>query len=359
MWSLKSPFDWGLQALFSRPVLILVCAMLLFNLPTLIFKIGLFIRGVIYLVMCNDKSWKKPRDSKLVVGPILDAGGPVERKTIYFVRHGESTWNDTFNKGSHRSALVFAIGFVPGLIKAMLYETYIILSGKLDSWFYDAPISHLGLGQIEQLGIFFTQAPANEEEAKHIAILRADPGAKPSKILCSSLRRAVSTLAFAFKDRLSRRPQEKILIIPPLQEISRNPDTLSITPAHATIQASWVDKTSKVCNFQEIFWNQVDMSLHSGNKPLNTNGLKRMLAFCDFVFSPSVKEEYVIAGGHSIWFRSFFQMFLPYSSTHASKKKKVVNGGVVAFELIKANTASGPKYMIDESTIHVVYGGFH
>lgn len=132
MWSLKSPVDWGLQALFSRPVLILVCAMLLFNLPTLIFKIGLFIRGVIYLVMCNDKSWKKPRDPKLVVGPILDAGGPVERKTIYFVRHGESTWNDTFNKGSHRSALVFAIGFVPGLIKAMLYETYIILSGKLD-----------------------------------------------------------------------------------------------------------------------------------------------------------------------------------------------------------------------------------
>jgi len=57
------------------------------------------------------------------------------------------------------------------------------------------------------------------EEAKHIAILRADPGTPPSKILCSNLRRAVSTVAFAFKDRLARRQHEKILIIPPLQEI--------------------------------------------------------------------------------------------------------------------------------------------
>ena len=140
---------------------------------------------------------------------------------------------------------------------------------------------------------------------------------------------------------------------------SRNPDTLSITPPHTPIQASWVDKTSQACNFQDLYLSQVDMSLHSGNKPLDTNGLKRMVAFCDFVFSPSIKEEYVVAGGHSIWFRSFFQSFLPYEKVHLSKKKKMVNGGVVAFELIKATTKSGPKYMIDPGSIHVVYGGFH
>jgi hypothetical protein len=87
------------------------------------------------------------------------------------------------------------------------------------SWFYDAPISHFGLGQIEQLSKFLGQVQKDEKEAKHVSILRADPGAPPSKILCSSLRRAVSTMAFAFKDRLARRPQEKILIIPQLQEI--------------------------------------------------------------------------------------------------------------------------------------------
>jgi hypothetical protein len=123
---------------FVRPAVLLVCGMLLFNLPTLIYKISMFVRGIIYLAFCNDKSWKKPQDPMLVVGPILKKENEshddqhIERKTIYFVRHGESTWNDTFNKGSHRSALVFAIGFIPGLIKSLLFELYLILSGKLD-----------------------------------------------------------------------------------------------------------------------------------------------------------------------------------------------------------------------------------
>ena len=56
----------------------------------------------------------------------------VEKRTIVFIRHGESTWNETFNKGSHRSALVFAIGYIPNMIKAILYECYLILTGKID-----------------------------------------------------------------------------------------------------------------------------------------------------------------------------------------------------------------------------------
>ena len=149
------------------------------------------------------------------------------------------------------------------------------------------------------------------------------------------------------------------MIIPALQEISRNPDTLSITPAHTPIQASWVDKTSTVCDFQEIFTNQVDMSIHTGNKPLDTNGLKRMKDFCDYLFTASVREDYVIVGGHSLWFRCFFQTFLPYTFAHISKKKKMVNGAVVCFDLLKTNTKSGPVYMIDSETVYTVYGGFH
>lgn len=139
---------------------------------------------------------------------------------------------------------------------------------------------------------------------------------------------------------------------------SRNPDALSITPAHTPIQASWIDRTSKICNFQEIFTNQVDMSLHVGNKPVNSNGLERMNSFCDFIFSPSVKEQYVIAGGHSLWFRSFFQTFLPSASTHTAKKKKIENGGIVVFDLMKTNTRHGPRYMVDPNSIDVVHGGF-
>jgi hypothetical protein len=228
----------------------------------------------------------------------------------------------------------------------------------LQSWFYDAPLSHLGLTQVEELANFLSSTPVDGPEAEHLKVLRADPGAPSSKILCSSLRRATSTVVGGFRDRLARRPDDKIQIITALQEISRNPDTLSITPAHTPIQASWIEKTSKLCDFQDIFNRQTDMSLHTGNKPLNTNGLKRMLDFCEFVYSPSCKEEYVIVGGHSIWFRSFFQMFLPYSVHHVSKNKKIVNGGIVTFDIMKAETRRGPSYMIDPKTIRVVYGGF-
>lgn len=235
--------------------------------------------------------------------------------------------------------------------------------GKQNSWFCDSPTSVLGLSQVNDLSNFFKSAKDLDEAdplAQHVAVLMAKPDAPPSKLVSSSLRRAVTTVVGGFQDRLARRPNEKILIVPSLQEISRNPDTLSITPAQTQIQASWIDKGSTMCNFQSTFINQVDMSLHMGNKPIGTNGLKRMRSFCDFVFSSSVKEDHVVVGGHSIWFRSFFRTFLPYKVDHIGKQKKVVNCGVVTFTLMKVVRDSGvPTYMIDPNTLDVVYGGFH
>lgn len=75
-----------------RSVLILVCGMLLFNLPTLLYKIRMFIRGIVYFLFCWDKSFKRPTDPGAVFGPLLSQGKPVEKKTIYFVRHGENNW---------------------------------------------------------------------------------------------------------------------------------------------------------------------------------------------------------------------------------------------------------------------------
>lgn len=165
-------------------------------------------------------------------------------------------------------------------------------------------------------------------------------------------------MAGGFQDRLARRPGDEILVIPPLQEISRNPDTLSITPAYTQVTASWIDKKSKLCDFQAIFNNQMDMSLHNGNKPIKTNGLIRMNAFNEFVFSPTIMEDHVIIGGHSIWFRSYFRTFLPYGVQHKAKTNKIVNAGVVAFDLLQLPTPKGNKYMVDPKSIRVVYGGF-
>lgn len=139
LWMMYDSFiDWAKDDLY-RPVLILITGMLIFNLPTLIYKIKLVIRGILYFIFCWDKSWKKPQDPGAIFGPHLSQGLHVDRKTIYFVRHGESTWNETFNKGSHRSTVVFIITFIPNLIKALLYEMYLLLSGKLDR--YDIALS--------------------------------------------------------------------------------------------------------------------------------------------------------------------------------------------------------------------------
>jgi len=353
----------GVVVSLIRPILILICGMLLFNLPTLLYKLRLAFKGILYLLFCNDKTWKTPADPAKIFAQ--QSEDKIQTKTLYFVRHGESTWNDTFNKGKHRSALVFIVGFIPGLIKAMFYELYLLLSGKMDSWFYDAPLSHLGLQQVDVLGRFLKKAPPTsmKPDVDHMSILRNDANAPRSKLLCSSLRRAISTMAAGFRDRLARHPEERILLHPSLQEISRNPDTLSITPGHApTVTPSWLDRTSKnICDFPFIFAHQVDTSLHVGNKPLNTNGLKRMMAFNDFVFSPScAQEDYIVCGGHSIWFRSYFRTFLPRDVNHVSKTNKVVNCGIVALTLMKTMDSRTGKavYMVDPKSVTVVYGGF-
>lgn len=102
------------------------------------------------------------------------------------------------------------------MVKAVLLEIYLVLSGKMDSWFYDSPLSHVGLKQVEDLAVFLEKEQGVDEAIK---ILRADPGAPSSTFVCSNLRRAVATLAGGFRGRLKRRQADKILVLPSLQEI--------------------------------------------------------------------------------------------------------------------------------------------
>ena len=217
--------------------------------------------------------------------------------------------------------MCFVTGDVVHCLREFTHSPCIVLF----SWFYDAPLSHLGLAQVEELHSFVVNGKLEGADAVHLKVLRGDPDAPPSKMLSSNLRRAISTVAGGFRDRLIRNRSEKILVLDALQEISRNPDTLAITPPHATVQASWIEKSYKACDFQSIFDHQTDTSLHAGNKPLNTNGLKRMNEFCEFVyFSPQMKDaSHIIVGGHSIWFRYFFNMFYPIQSTTFPKTRRL------------------------------------
>ena len=88
-----------------------------------------------------------------------------------------------------------------------------------------------------------------------------------------------------------------------------------------------------------------------------------MTQFCADVFDPfKIWKDVVIATGHSLFYRSVFQVYLPRGMEHISKKKKLVNGGTVMLTLREAlvNDANGSRkeYMIDPNSLVMVYGGF-
>lgn len=329
-------------------------ALFLKNLSQCLYKLKLYIQGFIFMALCKDKKWKKPDDPSDFSAAF--APGKTKKKTFVFVRHGESTWNDVFNKGQ-RPLGTFVLGYLPTMAKSLAHEAYLFFVGAPDSLFYDSPLSIEGMEQVARLKQFLSvPAAAGGREAELVALLRGDEGAPSSVLLSSNLRRAISTVACAFSDRIARRG-DKMILHHDLQEISRNIDALSITPPRLPAVASYLEVASDICNFVEIYEKHVDVSINAGNKSMDSNGLKRMSAFNDYAFT--VEEEALIIGGHSLWFREFFRTFLPYSAEHVSKKKKLVNAGAVSFTLLQGKKDDGaPVYMIDPKSIEVIYGGF-
>lgn len=345
--------SWTVVSLL-RPLFIVFLACVIWNLPITIQKCKLAFQGIAYIILCKDKKYRVT--DVALHAPLFQNNSSVERKSIVFIRHGESTWNDTFNKGD-RPMKAFIFGFIPGIVKSVAFELYLLLSGQVDSWFYDAPLSIYGLSQINKLAKFISKPAVTPEEKKVLAMLRGEPGAGSSILVSSNLRRALSTIAIGFRDRLKQNRGERILVSPTLAEISHNPDTLSITPPYSQVNASWIER-EQLPAVQDVFQNQVDMSLHTGNKPITTNGMLRMAAFNDWVFTLKDYDN-VICGGHSLYFRSFFRAFLPQSVEAPCKAKKMVNGGCVALTLMRAKDATGEwVYMIDEKSVKVIYGGF-
>ena len=109
-------------------------------------------------------------------------------------------------------------------MKAISCELYLLFSGQLDSWFYDSPLSPYGISQIEKLSSFLSKPPATSDETKIINVLnKADGASKTSVLVSSNLRRAISTVAIAFKERIANDADEKIFITGTLQEISESP----------------------------------------------------------------------------------------------------------------------------------------
>jgi len=296
-------------------------------------------------------------------------------KTVILIRHGESTWNDTFNAGDRNKAL-FVLFFIPNLLYAIVMESYYFVSGKdSESWFFDSALSVKGVRQSEGLRKFLKKekmrlgsnggksSMKGEERAIQLLLALNEESSPSSHVVSSNLRRAISTAAIGLADRfsssvVSSKSDDEILLLPCLQEISRNPDALTILPSRGVAHPTWCDVNIPglpVSSFSSL----IDTKLHTGNKSLKSNGLIRLRQFCEDMFDESkLPKSTIIAAGHSLFYRSLFQVFLPRDVEHIGKKKKIVNGGVVMFTLREATVEKKKEYMIDPSSIVVVYGGF-
>jgi len=337
-----------------------------------------------YLIQSKDKKWKKPQEDPASFFP-KDGDKEltiVRKKTVIFLRHGESTWNDTFNKGD-RKTLSFLIGFVPGLLRSLATEWYFLVRGESDeSWFFDSPLSEKGISQAEGVAKFLRETDAKyatQREAKYLRLIKGEgnetdkSGSDRCILVSSNLRRAISTCAIGMKDRLDRKfKDDKIVILQELQEASINPDAQSISRPFQNLVTSFTDSD----DVKKIYANQTDTSLNKGNKSLKSNGFVRMQAFCDMLFDASndgkkdndnesagnilANANNVLCTGHSYWFRAFFQTYLPSNFQHVCKTKKLVNGGMIGFTLChtKVKATGEDKYMIDPTSLTVLYAGF-
>ena len=100
-----------------------------------------------------------------------------------------------------------------------------------------------------------------------------------------------------------------------------------------------------------------DAKENEGDKKVKSKGLTRMLQFAKWAMDRP--EETVIVGGHSLYFRFFFQTFLPLSSTHIAKKDKMGNGCIVSFTLFEGTDPNNTTfYGIDEPSIRVIHHDF-
>lgn len=378
---------WLIHSL-RRPLLLVSALCILTNPHAAIRKLKLFRVSFLYLAFCKDKKWKVPSTDPASFFP-KELGGAApsdgnsyqyREKTLILIRHGESTWNDTFNAGD-RSKLIFVAFFLPNLIYAIGMEVYYFVSGKdSDSWFFDSPLSSKGVGQGEGLRRFLKKermrlgvgaksdgnGMSGEENAIRLLLAAGEESDPTSQVVSSNLRRAISTAAIGLADRFAatspRSDEDGILLIPSLQEISRNPDALTILPPGGTSRPTWCDDDIDGLS-PGAFAKLIDSRHHGGNKSLDSNGLIRLEQFCADVFDPSkIRKDVVVAAGHSLFYRSVFQVYLPRGMEHISKKKKLVNGGTVMLTLREASvndgTGSRKEYMIDPNSLVVVYGGF-
>jgi hypothetical protein len=187
-------------------------------------------------------------------------------------------------------------------------------------------------------------------DQKVLDILRGTSG--NSIVVASTLRRAVATTTLALWPRLER-TGEKVHLLSFCQEISRNVDTASLSPK-GTVADLPFNRVAPHCSESKCNAGVFNATMNQGNKSLGYRGKQRIEDFNKWAFE--CHEDTIIVGGHSLWFKTFFNLYLPYGLDHKAKTHKLTNSGVVVFNLHKVKNEKS--YFIDPQSLQTVYGGY-
>lgn len=371
MWSsIKSAAAWALSHVDLYPLLFLSTFLYLWldstnekelvTLKNMVNKSSTFFHGIVFMVLNKDKKGlgkKGNEDPKKFFAE--NVKNPVTKRFI-FVRHGESDWNSIFNKG------------ISGIFKNLvpcLFKELRQWSDPSNSTFLDSPLNQEGIEQAHGLKEFlksrYNTDPAsltNDKEKKRQEIIDIINGKTGSSIVCASnLRRAIATTTVGLWGRIEH-GKEKIWISSHLQEISPNVDTRALAGANQIADLPF-ERINEICKFADGKQESVgsnrelafDCSQNSGNKSNINPGKKRMQDFGDWAFDQR-KEDTIIIGGHSLWFRYFFDTYLPHDSTFFLRKDKIPNSAVYSLQIQCATGGDGRKtYLIDESSVMEIY----
>ncbi|KPA86599.1 putative mitochondrial hypothetical protein [Leptomonas pyrrhocoris] len=264
---------------------------------------------------------------------------------LVFIRHGQSVWNSLFNS--------INVGLPLRMVKASIREFTYFFTDPFASCIIDSPLSSKGKTEAVDLVSFMRTAKTK---------ISFDPTV--SVIASSNLRRAMETAIVGVAPRLTV-TKERVVVDSTLQEGSQNIDAQTFSTERGKIAPCTMGTITDPAKLGTVF----NAYLNAGNRVAGVDVYQRMDEFIMHLFGGrgdasltpaagggNAALQEVIVVGHSGYFRSFFTRFLPPSSTHVSKKKKMQNCAVVSLDITRDQNSG--EVVVDESTIRVLYKGF-
>ena len=313
-------------------------------------KLAAFGRGLVQMVLSTEGSGARRLERE--PDPSILQGWVTETRDVVFIRHGESTWNEIFNQGKGPGRFLWMpVRLALGIVR----EVMAFLSPE--SIFLDSPLSSKGIQQAVEI---HDALRCSVEHAELVEVVN-----RTNSVVCSSnLIRAVETVTIALADRLAE-TGEQIFIRSELQEISRNLDAVALAPPQSCPLLPALAKAQSGAKLD--FRNLYNADGNKGNKAVLGHPRHRIARFAAFCFGDDKVQgleclrkakSTVIVAGHSLWFKTFFRMYMDKNARHDAKNRKISNAGIVTFTLERGNVGGRMLYRIRPDTIRILRGHF-